>query len=135
MKQRFLAAFAVMSVGVALPVTAHHSFNTFFDMSRTIEIEGVVTSFRLVNPHAEMLLDVPDAAGEAVTWRVTARTGPAAAIREGWKPEDFIGKQVKVEGNPTRREGGTAMSAGVVTFTDDGRVVCLGGCPGGPAIE
>jgi hypothetical protein len=135
MKLRFLAASAAMSAILALPAAAHHSFNTFFDMSRTIEIEGVVTSFRLVNPHAEMLLDVADTGGEAVAWRITARTGPAAAIKEGWKPEDFIGKRVKVEGNPTRREGGTAMSAGVVTFVDDGRVVCLGGCPGGPAIE
>ena len=134
MKQYVLATFAVMSAVLALPATAHHSFNTFFDMSRTIEIEGVVTSFRLVSPHSEMLIDVPDAGGEAVTWRITALTGPAAAREEGWIPEDFIGKQVKVEGNPTRREGGTAMAAGVVTFAD-GRVVCLGGCPGGPEIE
>lgn len=56
-------------------------------------------------------------------------------MEEGWRPEDFIGKQVTVEGNPTRREGGTAMAAGVVTFAEDGRVVCLGGCPGGPEIE
>jgi len=135
MKLRFLTAFAVISVVVALPATAHHSFNVFFDMSRTIEIEGVVTSFRLVNPHAEMLIDVPDADGQPVIWRVTARTGPAEARREGWVPEDFVGQQVTVEGNPTRREGGTAMSAGVVTFSDDGRVVCLGGCPGGPEVR
>jgi len=132
MKLRFLTAFAVMSAVLALPATAHHSFNVFFDMSRIVEIEGVVTSFRLVNPHAEMLVDVPDADGEAATWRITARTGPTEARAEGWIPEDFIGKQVTVAGNPTRREGGTAMSAGVVTFVDDGRIVCLGGCPGGP---
>jgi len=104
-------------------------------MSRTIAIEGVVTSFRLVSPHSEMLVDVPDAGGKAVTWRITARTGAVNARREGWKPEDFIGKKVKVAGNPTRREGGTAMAAGVVTFADGGRVVCLGGCPGGPPVE
>lgn len=135
MKPRFLTAFAVISTVLALPATAHHSFNIFFDMSRTIEIEGVVTSFRLVSPHSEMLVDVPDAGGEAVTWRITALTGAAEARREGWTPEEFIGKQVRVEGNPTRREGGTAMAAGVVTFADDGRVVCLGGCPGGPEIR
>ena len=135
MKLHGLAAFAVMSAVVAMPATAHHSFTVFFDMSRTVEIEGVVTSFRLVNPHAEMLVDVPGADGNPVTWRITARTGPAEAKREGWIPEEFVGKQVKVEGNPTRREGGTAMSAGVVTFLDDGRVVCLGGCPGGPEVR
>ncbi len=134
MKLRFLAAFAVVSAVLAVPAAAHHSFNTFFDMSRTIEIEGEVTLFRLVSPHSEMLVDVPDASGEAVTWRITARTGAVNARREGWKPEEFIGKTVKVEGNPSRREGGTAMSAGVVTFAD-GRIVCLGGCPGGPPTE
>jgi hypothetical protein len=135
MKLRLPTVCAVISAGLALPAMAHHSFNIFFDMSRTIEIEGLVTSFRLVNPHSEMLVDVPDAQGEAVTWRITARTGARQAMEEGWRPEDFIGKQVTVEGNPTRREGGTAMAAGVVTFAEDGRVVCLGGCPGGPEIE
>ena len=130
-----LAAFVVMSAVPAVPVTAHHSFNTFFDMSRTVAIEGVVTSFRLVSPHSEMLVDVPDADGKMVTWRITARTGAVNAKREGWKPEEFIGKKVKIEGNPTRRDGGTAMAAGVVTFLDGGRVVCLGGCPGGPPVQ
>jgi hypothetical protein len=119
---------------LAVPVLAHHSFNTYFDMSRTIQIEGVVKSFRLVSPHSEMMLEVQDATGKPVTWRITARTGAVNAKREGWKAEDFVGRKVKVEGNPTRREGGTAMAAGVVTF-EDGKVVCLGGCPGGPPVE
>ena len=130
-----LSALSVVAwVVLAVPAMAHHSFNTFFDMSRTVQIEGIVKSFRLVSPHSEMMIDVPDAAGKPVTWRITARTGAVNARREGWKAEDFIGKKVKVEGNPTRREGGTAMAAGVVTF-EDGKVVCLGGCPGGPPVE
>ena len=138
MKLSSLAAFAVMPAllaVLAVPAGAHHSFNTFFDMSKTVAIEGVVTSFRLVSPHSEMLVDVADATGKPVTWRITARTGAVNAKREGWKAEDFIGKKVKVEGNPTRREGGTAMAAGVVTFLEGGKVVCLGGCPGGPPVQ
>jgi len=134
MKLCLSALSAVACVALAVPAMAHHSFNTFFDMSRTVQIEGIVKSFRLVSPHSEMMIDVPDAGGKAVTWRITARTGAVNARREGWKVEDFIGKKVKVEGNPTRREGGTAMAAGVVTF-EDGKVVCLGGCPGGPPVE
>jgi hypothetical protein len=136
MKLRFPAALAAaIALAVAVPAMAHHSFNTFFDMSKTVAIEGVVTSFRLVSPHSEMLVDVPDAGGKPVTWRITARTGAVNAKREGWKAEDFIGKKVKVEGNPSRRVGGTAMTAGLVTFLDGGKSVCLGGCPGGPPIE
>ncbi len=130
------AAFAVMSAVLAVPAFAHHSFNTFFDISRTVTIEGVIKSFRLVSPHSDMTLEAKDASGKLVTWHITARTGAVNARREGWKVEEFIGKRVTVEGNPTRRQGGTAMAAGVVTFLDEGnKVVCLGGCPGGPPVE
>lgn len=128
------AALAVLCLMLSVPVQAHHSFNTFFDMSRTVQIEGVVKSFKLVSPHSEMVLEVTDSAGKVATWRITARTGAVNAKKEGWKVEAFIGKKIKVEGNPTRKEGGTAMAAGVVTFPD-GKVVCLGGCPGGPPTE
>ncbi len=136
MKLRSLAVFAVMSAVLAVPAFAHHSFNTFFDISRTVKIEGVIKTFRLVSPHSDMTLEAKDATGKPVTWHITARTGAVNAKREGWKVEEFIGKRVTVEGNPTRRVGGTAMAAGVVTFLDENsRVVCLGGCPGGPPVE
>lgn len=132
--KRVLSVLAAGCVAAAVPAWAHHSFNTFYDMSRTVEIQGVIKSFRLVSPHSEMIVEVPDAGGKTVEWRITARTGAVNAKREGWKVEDFVGRKVKVAGNPTRRDGGTAMAAGVVTF-DDGKVVCLGGCTGGPPVE
>ena len=134
MKLFLSAVLAVMLVVLAVPAMAHHSFNTFFDMSRTVQVEGVVKSFKLISPHSEMILEVPDSRGTIAVWRITARTGAVNARRAGWKVEDFIGKTVKVEGNPTRKEGGTAMAAGVVTFPD-GKIICLGGCPGGPPTE
>ena len=83
--KRLLSALAVACVAVAVPIQAHHSFNTFYDMSRTVEIQGVVKSFKLVSPHSEMILEVPDASGKPVEWRITARTGAVNAKREGWK--------------------------------------------------
>ena len=133
---RFLSALsAVTLVVLAVPAMAHHSFNTFFDITRTVSVEGVVKSFKLVSPHSDMTVEVTEPGGKVATWHITARTGAVNARKEGWKVEEFIGKRVKVEGNPTRREGGTAMAAGVVTFLDTGKVVCLGGCPGGPPVE
>ena len=129
------AVLAVTLVVSAVPAVAHHSFNTFFDISRTVAVEGVVKSFKLVSPHSDMTVEVTEPGGKISTWHITARTGAVNARKEGWKVEEFIGKRVKVEGNPTRREGGTAMAAGVVTFLDTGKVVCLGGCPGGPPVE
>jgi len=96
--KRYLAALsaACALALLAVPAAAHHSFNTFFDMTRTIQIEGVITAFRVVSPHSEMMVDVSDASGKVVTWRITARTGAGNARREGWKAEDFVGKKVGV---------------------------------------
>jgi hypothetical protein len=135
MKAMLSAVLAVALSAVTVPALAHHSFNTFFDISRTVKIEGVVKSFKLVSPHSDMVVEVTGPDGKVQTWHITARTGAVNARKEGWKVEEFIGKRVTVEGNPTRRQGGTAMAAGVVTFLDTGKVVCLGGCPGGPPTE
>ena len=131
MQFRLSAILAVTCVVVAVPAMAHHSFNTFFDMSRTLEIEGVVKSFSLRSPHSEMMIEVSDAGGEVATWRITARTGAVNAKREGWKPEEFIGKMVKVQGNPTRR--GRRHGYGCRRGHIPGRQGCVSGrLPGRP---
>ena len=63
-----------------------------------------------------------------------ATTMELGGVGVGLLAVSYDGRPIKVEGNPTRREGGTAMAAGVVTFPD-GKVVCLGGCPGGPPVQ
>ena len=97
-----------------------------------------------LNVDVEVLADVVVAArplergmvvekGDVALQKRDMATVPAKVCRN---LDEAIGKRVRVEGNPTRREGGTAMSAGVVTFLDEGnKVVCLGGCPGGPPVE
>ena len=44
MKLCLSAVLALLLVVLAVPAKAHHSFNTFFDMSRTVQIEGIVKS-------------------------------------------------------------------------------------------
>ena len=56
----------VVTAGAA---TAHHSFSAVYDISRTVSVQGVVTEFRLVNPHALMLLDVADDSGKVSKWK------------------------------------------------------------------
>ena len=90
--------------------------------------EAVSVDLRDVNLDSPLKVQITNADAQY------PRTGAVNAKKAGWKVEEFIGKKVKVEGNPTRKEGGTALAAGVITFPD-GKVVCLGGCPGGPATE
>ena len=133
MKVYVSAVLAVTFLIMTVPALAHHSFNTFWYMDRNLEIEGVVKSFKLVSPHSEMMVEVMEN-GQPVMWRITAKTGAVNAKKAGWKPEEFIGKKVKIAGNPPRKADAKSMVAGVVTFPD-GKIVCLGGCPGGPPAE
>ena len=57
---KFIVSVVSVVGFLALSVTAqaHHSFNTFFTMEETVEIEGMVTSFKLVSPHSEMMVEV-----------------------------------------------------------------------------
>ena len=124
-----ILAVTLLTLGV--PAQAHHSFNTFWDMGKTLEIEGVVKSFKLVSPHSELQLEVTEPNGQTALWVITAKTGAANAKKLGIKPQEWVGLKVKVAGNPPRKEGAKSMVAGVVTFPD-GKTVCLGGCPGVP---
>jgi len=111
MKVLLSAVLAVTFLMLTVPAQAHHSFNTFWHMDRNLEIEGVVKSFKLVSPHSEMMVEVTEPDGAIVLWRITAKTGAINAKKQGWKPEDFIGKKVKVAGNPPRRDGAKSMAA------------------------
>lgn len=87
-----------LSSGVAL---AHHAFSPVYDERRTVTIKGVVTEFRLINPHAMMTVDVVDPAGKHVAWTVEM-AGLLSLSRHGWtKNTVSAGDQLTVTGNPT----------------------------------
>jgi hypothetical protein len=113
-------------------VYAHHSFNSFWYMDRTVEITGIVKSVKLVNPHANMVIEVTEANGERALWSITSRGSVSALRAAGWK-EDTVtpGMKVKIEGNPSRKEGAKGLAAGKIT-RPDGSEVWFGGGGGVP---
>jgi hypothetical protein len=76
---RMLAAAALLSV----PVFAHHSTSAF-DNEKVIRIEGTVTQFRWINPHASFKLDGDASEGPDGLWTVEM-TAPNVLMRVGWK--------------------------------------------------
>ena len=50
------AAAIVTAVRLALPAGAHHS-TAAFDNTRVVKIEGTITQFRWINPHASIKID------------------------------------------------------------------------------
>jgi hypothetical protein len=83
---------------------AHHGNNTQFDQSQSIEISGVITKLRFVNPHAYVYFDVTNEDGSVESWRCEMRAATVLK-RSGWSEDMFQpGTRIYIEGAPARRE-------------------------------
>ncbi len=92
-------AFSVAATGAAY---AHHS-TAAFDTSRVIKIEGTITQFRWINPHASIKVD-GDADGDAIDglWTVEM-TAPNVLINQGWTRNALkVGDKVTLYVNPLK---------------------------------
>lgn len=109
---RGLATFVVLAAGTA---AAHHAASPHFDNSKPVSIEGVVTEFKLVNPHAYLYLDVTDGDGNTETWNCEMNSA-SLLRRNGWTRELFSpGTEVKIDGIAARRDPhGCAFQSGVL---------------------
>ena len=104
--RRLLWTLVVAVALLALSVEqsgAHHAFSAVYDEKQVITVEGVVTQFRLVNPHAMMSLDVTDKSGKVEKWTVEF-AGRLNLMEGGWTVETIKpGERIKVSGNPARK--------------------------------
>ena len=53
---------------LSAPVPRHHAFAAAFDENKPINLEGVVTTVELVNPHAWIWMDVTNEDGTVTNW-------------------------------------------------------------------
>jgi len=92
----------VLAVLLWMPqAQSHHAFAPVYEEKRTITVEGVVTEFRLVNPHATISVDVTDAAGNVVQWSIEL-SGRLNLTVGGWTEDSVsVGEHVTISGNPT----------------------------------
>jgi hypothetical protein len=104
--KRLLCTLVVATPLLALSVEqsgAHHAFSAVYDEKQVITLEGVVTQFRLVNPHAMMSLDVTDKSGKVEKWTVEF-AGRLNLMEGGWTVETIKpGERIKISGNPARK--------------------------------
>ena len=93
---------------ICLPVQAHHSPASHYDIEKMISVIGTVTKFRLINPHARIYFDSTSESGEEQKWLAE---GNASAIlkRHGWTRETLeVGDTITISGNPAK-DGSTKM--------------------------
>jgi hypothetical protein len=115
---------AALVAARALPATAHHS-TAAFDTSRVVKIEGTITQFRWINPHASIKIDgVSDGDAPDGVWTVEM-TAPNILINEGWTRTALkVGDKVTMFVNPLRNavtlNDGSAGSLYVGVILTDG---------------
>ena len=75
--------------GAADSTLAHHGFSVEFDPDRCMDLSGTLTGVEWENPHAYLRMDVTDANGQVVPWRLEMFT-PNALKRNGSPQQDFV---------------------------------------------
>jgi len=97
------AALGVVTMSV-LPAGAHHS-TAAFDNTRVVKIEGTITQFRWINPHASIKIDgVSEGDDPDGIWTVEM-TAPNVLINEGWTRTALqVGDKVTMFVNPLRNQ-------------------------------
>ena len=112
----FLCCFVSFGAG------AHHSRATFFDMSRTVEVEGEITRVQWRHPHVRYWVQADPAYGGA-EWELET-TPPSLLERQGIDPNILAaGTRVRVAGPPSKFAANTMEVSHVLL--PDGREVLL----------
>jgi hypothetical protein len=103
MKRLIATAFVVLCLG-SIPASAHHSLAAYI-MSTYRTVDGTVKTFQWVNPHARLVLVVPNANGASTQWEFEG--GSIGRLVSGGFTKDGIksGDKVTVAYSPKRDKG------------------------------
>ena len=96
---------------------AHHNPASHYLLDETITVTGVVTNFRLINPHARIYFEVTVTDGKTEAWLAE---GNAAAIlrRRGWTKDSLQpGNVITITGSPAR-DGGNKIDWRSIVLAD-----------------
>jgi hypothetical protein len=113
-----LAACATLLLFALVPAArAHHGFQDWFDMSRSVTIKGTVTNFDWTNPHSYIYLDVKDSKGNIEKWSIELGAVGMLA-RAGWRKDTLKpGDEITAIGNPGK-DGKPLMHLSKIVFAN-----------------
>ena len=106
-----LCIFSVSNIALA-----HHASSPHFDRNKLVSIEGVVSEFKFVNPHAYVYLVVTNEDGVTETWN--CEMNAASFLRRiGWTADILKpGTQITIQGTAARRDPlGCAFQSGTLS--------------------
>src|SRR5437868_10055846 len=97
-----LKVWVVAGLMGSAAAVAHHNPASHYLLDQTITVQGVVTKWQLINPHARVYFDVKKADGKVESW---VAEGNAAGIlkRRGFTKDTLkAGDAIKITGSPSR---------------------------------
>lgn len=107
---------------------AHHGFTIEFDPTKCMDLTGTLTGLEWENPHAYIRMDVKNADGTVVPWRLEMIT-PNALKRNGSPSEDFMSnmnKPMHARACPAREGAGQNRGAAEYIKLADGVIRIVG---------
>lgn len=119
----FASGLAAIGALAIAPATAHHSTSAF-DEDSVVRIEGTVTQFRWINPHASFKLEGTASDGPDGLWTVEM-TAPNVLLNQGWtrtalEPGDEVVAFVNPLSNPIELNDGSQGGLYVGVILADG---------------
>jgi hypothetical protein len=110
------AGIVVAAFALAAPAVAHHAHGQY--ETSTIDFEGVVTEFHILNPHAWLYVTRKDASGKEQPWALESdgnKDNFRLLVKQGIGPK--AGDVVKVRCHPLR-DGAPGCLMGFLKTTD-----------------
>ena|SRR3974377_2114810 len=107
-----ILVIALVLLGVR-SLRAHHGLAAF-DTTHTVKMQGTVTEFQWINPHAYILADLKDENGKVANWKLEMGSLGMLTRFGGWTPTTVKrGDQVTVQGFRAK-DGSPYMSLGKI---------------------
>jgi hypothetical protein len=120
-------------LAAALPVWAHHSFASEFDVTKPVKLQGTVTRMEWINPHSWIHIDVKNPDGTVTSWMVEGGS-PNSLLRRGFTKHSLeAGTEIVVEGYQAK-DGANRANGRELTFPD-GKKLFIGTNPDEKAPE
>jgi hypothetical protein len=92
-------AAAVALLAVSGSLHGHHNTSAKYDVKNPKTVTGTVKSFRMINPHAKLEVEVQEN-GQTVLWEIESGS-PSGLYRRGWRTDDLkAGDRVTATGAP-----------------------------------
>lgn len=124
-RQRVVGGMLALALSMAVgSAGAHHAFSAEFDAKQPVEVKGVVTKTKWVNPHSWIYVDVKDKDGAVTNWGFEFGSISALERLGLTRAVVAIGSEITLKGYRSRNGGPFGYTVNATLA--DGRTFQLG---------